>query len=407
MDFSDTPEEATFRTEVRAWLTENAEKRGPGQIYKAKYGEAALVPLSRDWQAKKFDAKLAGITTPKEYGGRGGTQMEQAIYNQEEENFLAPRHLGSGLPLVIPTLLVYGSEEVKKHFIPRILRSDDLWCQLFSEPSAGSDLAGIRTRAERDGDDWIINGQKIWTSNAQHSQWAILVTRSDPETVKHKGLTYFYVDMKSPGIDVRPIKQVSGMANFNEVFLADVRIPDSQRLGEVGEGWRVAITTLMNERVTSGPRPAPDFEDIFGLAREIMLEDGPAIADGSVRDKLSRWYIQSRGVELTRMRVLTAMSRGETPGPENSISKLVSAFKRQEIALYGMDLMDMGGILSDRETSPMKALFQEAMLETPGNRIAAGTDEILRNIIGERVLGLPREVRVDKDIAFKDLPTGV
>lgn len=407
MDFNDTPEDAEFRAEVRDWLSANAEKRGPGQIYKAKYGEAALIPLSQEWQQKKFAAGFAGITTPSEYGGRGGTAFQQAIYDQEEVNFLVPRHIGSGLPLVIPTLQVYGSEEIKQRFIPRILRSDDLWCQLFSEPSAGSDLAGLRTRSERDGDDWVINGQKIWTSNAQHADLAILVTRSDPNAEKHKGLTYFYLDMKSPGIEVRPIKQISGLANFNEVFLTDVRIPDSQRLGKEGEGWKVAITTLMNERVTSGPRPAPDFEDIFGLAREVMIEDGPAVADAAIREKLADWYIKSRGVELTRMRTLTAMSRGQTPGPENSISKLVSAFKRQEIALFGMDLLDMGGAMMSRETMPMRALFQEAALDAPSGRIAAGTDEILRNIIGERVLGLPREIRVDKDLPFRDVPTGV
>ena len=407
MDFTDTTEDAEFRAEVRGWLTANAEEKKPGAIYKAKYGEVALIPLSQEWQTKKFKAGFSGITTPLEYGGRGGTQIQQAIYDQEEVNFLVPRHIGSGIPLVIPTLLVYAKEEDKKKFIPEILCSDKLWCQLFSEPSAGSDLGGIRTRSERDGDDWVINGQKIWTSNAQHADLAILVTRSDPDAEKHKGLTYFYVDMKSPGIEVRPIKQISGMANFNEVFLTDVRIPDSQRLGEEGEGWRVAITTLMNERVSSGARPAPDFEDIFGLARDLEIEDGPAIANAAVREKLAHWYIQARGVDLTRMRTLTAMSRGQTPGPENSISKLVSAFKRQEIALFGMDLMDMGGGLMSRETTPMRAVFQEAALEAPSGRIAAGTDEILRNIIGERALGLPREVRVDKDKPFRDLPTGV
>jgi alkylation response protein AidB-like acyl-CoA dehydrogenase len=220
---------------------------------------------------------------------------------------------------------------------------------------------------------------------------------------KHKGLTYFFVDMKSPGIDVRPIKQMQGFSNFNEVFLTDVRIPDAQRLGDEGEGWRVAITTLMNERFVSGVRPPPNFEDIFGLARDLQIEDGPAIADTAVREKLAQWYIETKGIELIRYRTITALSRGQQPGPENSISKLVLAFGRQQMAAFGMDLMDMGGAVSDRDLAPMRALFQDGLLDAPSGRIAAGTDEILKNIIGERVLGLPREVRTDTDRPFNEL----
>jgi alkylation response protein AidB-like acyl-CoA dehydrogenase len=302
-----------------------------------------------------------------------------------------------------PTLLEFGTDAQKARHIPPILRGEIRWCQGFSEPGAGSDLAGLRTRAVRDGDEWVVNGQKIWNSGAQHADLGILVTRSDPTVEKHKGLTYFFVDMKSPGIEVRPIKQMTGFSNFNEVVLTDVRIPDSQRLGAVGDGWKVAITTLMNERVVSGVRPAPDFNDIFGLARDLQIEDGPAIADPAVREKLADWYIQSRGIELIRFRTITALSRGEQPGPENSISKLVGSFKRQQIAAFGMDLMDMAGAVMDKELMPMRALFQDALLDSPSGRIAAGTDEILRNIIGERVLGLPRDVRADKGIPFNQL----
>jgi alkylation response protein AidB-like acyl-CoA dehydrogenase len=261
----------------------------------------------------------------------------------------------------------------------------------------------LRTRSRRDGDDWVINGQKIWTSGAHQADYGILVTRSDPNAEKHKGLTYFFVDMKTPGIEVRPIKQISGVSNFNEVFFTDARIPDSNRLGKEGEGWKVAITTLMNERVVAGERPPPDFEDIFALSQQLEIETGPAIRNSAIREKLANWYIQTQGVRLTRMRSITALSRGLEPGPENSIGKAVSAYKRQEISAFGMDLMDMAGALTDPDMAPMRALFQDALMESPSSRIAAGTDEILRNVIGERVLGLPREIRVDKGVPFSDL----
>ena len=252
----------------------------------------------------------------------------------------------------------------------------------------------------------MINGQKIWTSGAHFSDYGVIVVRSDPDALKHKGLTYFFLDMKSPGIEVRRIKQVSGVSNFNEVFFTDVRISDSQRLGDVGNGWRVSITTLMNERLAVGERPAPDFDEIFNLARNLDLEDGPAIGNAAVREKLASWYIQMQGLKLTRLRTVTALSRGAEPGPEASITKVVGGMKHQEIANFGMELMDMVGIMLDDETMPMRALFQEALLASPSGRIAGGTDEILRNIIAERVLGLPPDIRVDKDVSFNELPQG-
>jgi alkylation response protein AidB-like acyl-CoA dehydrogenase len=406
MDFDDTPEEAEFRAEARDWLSRNAERRKPGDVYKLRRGEEGLIPLAREWEARKFEGGFAGITVPTDYGGRGGTRLQQVIYSQEEASFITPPGVfGISHGMVVPVLLAYATEEQKQRYVRGTLKGDDLWCQLFSEPGAGSDLAGLRTRAVRDGDDWIVNGQKIWNSGAKDADYGILVTRSDPNVEKHKGLTFFFVDMKSPGIEVRPIKQISGVSVFNEVFLTDVRIPDSQRLGEIGGGWRVAITTLMNERVVSGVRPAPDFEDIFALAKDLELEDGPAIADPAVRQKLADWYIKTQGLKLIRFRTLTALSRGQQPGPENSIGKIVAANKRQEIAGFGMDLMDMGGAMRDEDVMPMRALFQYALLDSPSGRIAAGTDEILRNIIGERVLGLPQDVRVDKGMPFNAVPT--
>jgi len=329
------------------------------------------------------------------------------IYAQEEANYVVPRGFFEiGLGMCIPTLLTWGTEEQKRRYAPKALRGEEIWCQLFSEPAAGSDLAGLRTRSRREGDEWVINGQKIWTSGAHYADFGILVTRSNPDVPKHKGLTFFFLDMKLPGVEVRPIKQISGDSNFNEVFFTDVRVPDSQRLGPEGEGWKVSLTTLMNERFAVGDSPGPDIDEIFALARETELDGRPAIEDSAVRERLAEWYLQTQGLKYTRFRTMTALSRGQTPGPEASITKLVNARKLQDIAHFGIDLLDMAGMVSDREIAPMRGSFQHAMLYSPGLRIAGGTDEILRNIIAERVLGLPGDIRVDKDIPFKDLPTG-
>jgi alkylation response protein AidB-like acyl-CoA dehydrogenase len=408
MDFSDTKTEAAFRAEARAWLERNAEpKRGAFETWDARYGEQDGLARAKDYQRRKAEAGFAGITWPKEYGGRGGTAIEQVVWNQEEAEYIAPRgYFEIGLGMCMPTLFAYGTEEQKCRYAPVALRGEEIWCQLFSEPAAGSDLAGLRTRSVRDGDSWVINGQKIWTSGAHRADWGVLVTRSDPNAPKHKGLTYFFLSMKSPGIEIRRIKQISGASNFNEVYFTDVRIPDSQRLGGVGHGWGVALTTLMNERLTTGETRGPDWDELYALAKRVELEDGPALANAAVRERLADWYVRRQGVRWTRFRVMTALSRGETPGPENSIGKLVSAPMAQDIASFAMDLLDMGGVVSDPELAPMRAAFQDSVLSTPGSRIAAGTDEILKNIIAERVLGLPADVRVDKDVAFRDLPTG-
>lgn len=407
MDFTDTPEEAEYRAHVRAWLDANAEKRTPGALFQAKYGADDLVPLAREWQAKKYAAGFAGITMAKEYGGQGGTQMQQVIYNQEEAEYVTPRGVYEiGLGMCIPTMLTYATEEQKQRYAGPALRGEEIWCQLFSEPVAGSDVAGLISRCERDGDDWIINGQKIWTSGAHFSDYGVIVVRSDPTQLKHKGLSYFFLDMKSPGIETRRIKQISGTSNFNEVFFDNVRVPDAQRLGDVGDGWRVAITTLMNERLAVGQSPPPDFWEAFALARQTELEDGPAIRDSAVRAKLADWYVQMMGLKWGKFRTMTALSRGEQPGPEASITKIVSANKRQQIAGFGLDLMDMGGALFDDDQSPLNAMFQEALLSSPSSRIAGGTDEILRNIISERVLGMPQDDRLDKKVPFDQLPRG-
>jgi alkylation response protein AidB-like acyl-CoA dehydrogenase len=409
MNFDDSPEEAAFRAEARAWLTTNAERRRRGsfETWPSRYGEAEGLARARDFQRRKAAAGFAGLTWPREYGGRGGTAVQQVIYAQEEAAFFVPRgYFEIGLGMCVPTLLAYGTEEQRRRFSPPALRGEEIWCQLFSEPGAGSDLAGLRTRAVRDGDQWILNGQKIWTSGAHFSDWGIVVTRSDASAPKHKGLTFFFLDMRSPGIEVRRIRQISGASNFNEVYFTDVPVPDGQRLGAVGQGWGVALTTLMNERLAIGDIRGPDFDEIFALARAIDLEGGPAIENAAVRERLADWYVRAQGLRWTRFRTMTALSRGQTPGPESSIGKLVNAAKAQEIASFALDLLDMGGAMMDPELAPLRAAFQEALLYSPGGRIAGGTDEILRNIIAERVLGLPPDVRVDKDVPFNELPSG-
>ena len=409
MDFDDTAEEAEFRAGARAFLEQNAQRREPGSglVYRAGNESPEFRQRAKEWQDNKADAGYAGITWPKEWGGRGGTAIEQVIYDQEEAKYVVPRGLFDiGLGMCIPTLCTWGTQAHRDRYARKALRGEEIWCQLFSEPAAGSDLAGLRTRADRDADHWVVNGQKIWTSGAHYCDFGVLVTRSDFAAPKHKGLTYFFLDMKSPGIEIRPIKQISGQSHFNEVFFTDVRIPDSQRLGKPGEGWKVSLTTLMNERYTIGGRTSVGVEDIFELARTIELDDGPALKNAAVRDKLADWYVSSQGLKYSHFRTMTALSRGETPGPESSIGKLVNGSKLQNIAAFALDLMEQGGVLTDPQLVPLAAVFQQTLMTSPSSRIAGGSDEIMRNIIAERVLGLPADVRVDKDLPFSALPTG-
>ena len=345
------------------------------------------------------------LVNEKQYGGGGRSPLEAAAFAEEESALGFPTHyFGISLGQPIPIMLAYAPDEVKQRVAPPAIRGETIWCQLFSEPSAGSDLAAVRLRAERDGDDWVLDGQKLWTSWAHYADYGVILARTDPSVPKHKGLTMFYLDMRSPGVTIKPIKQVSGRSDFNEVYFDNVRIPDSQRLGAVGQGWVVAITTLMNERLTSGELRGPDWDELLAIARTTELEDGGALADAGVRERLADWYVKRQGLRWTRFRVMTALSRGETPGPENSIGKLVSAVQAQDMAAFALDLLDMGGVVFDPDVAPMKAAFQDSVLNAPGMRIAAGTDEILKNIIAERVLGLPQDVRVDREVPFDQLP---
>ncbi len=410
MDFEDTREEAEFRAAVQEWIAANAPKRGDDAadvLGNPRAGD--WMKFQREWQAKKAEAGYARITWPKELGGLGGTPIQQVIFNQEESKagFGGNSPFAIGLGMCIPTLTAYCDRQTLARHVKPALYGEEIWCQLFSEPAGGSDVAGLRTRAERHGDDWTVNGQKVWTTGAQYSDYGLLLTRTDFNVPKHKGLTMFYLAMAAPGVEVRPIKQASGTSGFNEVFFTDVHIPDSQRIGEVGQGWQVALTTLMHERlaVGGGQGGGLDVPQLLALARELELEDGPAIRNGNVREKIADWYVRSAGLKYTTYRTMTALSRGQQPGPEASIAKLVVAGKLQELSAFAMELEGEAGALNGAD-APMQGAFQMGWLAAPGFRIAGGTDEILRNIIAERVLGLPQDVRVDKDVPFNQLPGG-
>ena len=408
MDFEDSPEEAAYRASCRAFLDANAERRKPGEVLGYRRGQDApgAMAEAKAFQRKKFDAGFAGITWPKEWHGQGGTPIQQVIYSQEEAKYKTLTGIfGLGLGMCIPTICRWGTQEQRDRFAPAALRADEVWCQFFSEPAGGSDLGALRTRVERDGDEWVVNGQKIWTSMAHEADYGVLIARSDFDRPKHEGLTFFYLSTKTPGIEMRGIKQMSGSSHFNEVFFNDVRIPDSQRLGPVGGGWKVAISLLMSERYATAENPGPDFEELFEIARDLELEDGPALDNAGVQEKLAEFYVRAQGLRFTKYRTMTALSRGETPGPEASIGKLVSASKLQEITSYGLELLGAAGVMNGADM-PLGGIFEEALIYAPAMRIAGGTDEILRNTIAERVLKLPPDMRADKGMAFKDIPTG-
>ena len=401
MDFNDTPEQARFREEASTWLAENVPTDEPFR---------ALPPLEQAklWQKRKYDAGWACIGWAPEFGGRGASAIEEVIWRQEESKYELPATfflIGQGM--IAPTLMAWASDEDKARFLPPLASGEEVWCQLFSEPAGGSDLAALRTRAERDGDGWLINGQKIWTSGAHFSDYGVIVVRTDPTVPKHRGLSYFYVDMRAPGVEIKPIKQLTGESDFNEVYFTDVRVGDSQRLGEVGQGWQVSLTTLMNERAAiGGGFGQMDALLAMSVAQEVEIDGRPALEDSAVRAKIANWYVQESGLKYTGYRSLTALSRGELPGPENSIGKLVGAPKMQAMASYLMDLLDASGAIADKVLAAKAGIIQHAYMGAPGLRIAGGTDEIMANIIAERVLGLPQEPRLDKGIPFNEVPTG-
>jgi alkylation response protein AidB-like acyl-CoA dehydrogenase len=406
MDFNDTPEEAAFRAEARAWLAANAplRARADSLLVNQETGDfSAELPRARAWQAAKFDAGFGAIAFPVEVGGRGGSAMQAMIFMEEEARFDVPatNHFMIVNRGCCSLLLRRGSPAQRAELVRPSLRGDLLWCQLFSEPGAGSDLAGVRTRAERDGGDWVVNGQKIWTSNAHLADWGVLVARTDPALPKHQGLGFFLVDMRSAGIETRPIRQLTGGSNFNEVFLENLRVPDACRIGGATEGWKVVIAFLAGERSNIAVKELqPLIAGLVRLARRVEIDGRPAIEDGGVRERLASFHVREAGVRFTVQRMLTALSRNEEPGPEIAIGKLVLGTLVQEMTAFALDLMQAQGLVMDAAHAPAGGTWQTEWLGSVVDRLGGGTDEIMRNVIGERILGLPEDVRVDKGVPF-------
>ena len=407
MNFDDSPEEAAFRAEVVAFLEANASRKQAGSLANSYYGrppseeaERAHVAECKAWQRVKYDNGWAGITWPKEYGGRGGTAVQQGIFNQEESKFDVPTGVFSvGIGMAGPTLIAHGTDEQKRRYLDPMLRGEEVWCQLFSEPNAGSDLAGLATSAVRDGDEWVVNGQKVWNSGAHYSDLGILLTRTDLDAPKHRGITYFLVDMRSSGVEVRPLKQITGAAHFNEVFLSDVRIPHENILGAPNAGWGPILTTLANERTAiGGGQSQVSIDDFVDLARRFGVAGDPR-----VRQELARQYSYFQTVRYMSYRVQTAASKGVAPGPESSVLKLATTRRLTHAGDLAMALSGAAGMLADDDAF-LGGFWQQQFLNQWMSKIGGGTDQVQRNIVGENVLGLPSEPRVDKNVAFRDIP---
>ncbi len=405
MDFDDTPEEAAFRAEARAWLDVHAIPKGHPDDFSAgmwstDYSEADYVKRCREWQGVLARGGWAGITWPRECGGRGGRPIEAAIFNQEQARFgVSNGVFAIAIGMVGPTILAHGTTDQQARYLPPMLRGDEVWCQLFSEPEAGSDLAAVTTRAVLDGDEWVVTGQKVWTSAAHRAEWGILLARTDPDVPKHKGITYLLVDMASPGIEIRPLRQMTGDAHFSEVFLDEVRIPVHQVLGEVGEGWRVAQTTLASERsAIAGGSGGADPPGLIALAR-----DRGVAGDPLVRQAVVEAHLRGELLRYLRLRSQTALSKGTRPGPEGSVMKLAYARFMQQMTTTAMHLQGALGMLDEPGLLPRGGVWTTKFLHSPSLRIAGGSDQIQGNIIGERVLGLPAEPRTDRDTPFREL----
>ncbi len=404
MDFKDSPEQAEFRQQVQTWLKANAKPKTGDSVRGSQEGRYEQAKV---WYKKVFDAGYACITWPKEYGGAGLSQIHKVIWSQEVAKYDEPDgYFVIGQGNCGPAIMQFASEAQKTELLPRMASAEDVWCQLFSEPSAGSDVAGLRTKAEQKGDKWIVNGQKIWTSGAQHSDYGVILCRTDPDISKYRGMTMFFIDMKQAGVDVQPITQMDGGSHFNEVFFNNAEIPDSQRLGDVGGGWGAALLVLMNERLAiSGIQP-DGFPELLKLVQTLEIDGEPLRNNPLVRERLAHWYCQHAGIKASTNRMLTAVAKGGMPGAEAALGKLVGAVMNQDIANYALQLMGDTGAICEETLAEQHAHFQNTVMFAPGIRLAGGTDEVMRNIIAEQVLGLPQEPRADKGIAFKDIPSG-
>ncbi len=398
-----------FRAEVRAWLKANGKRVDDHATGAETDGETVdYLTKARVFMNKLYDAGFSGLSWPKEYGGQSLTMNHQRVFNEEANGYdLQSSPFMVTLGMCAPTLLQYGTEAQREEHIPKMLRGDEVWCQLFSEPGAGSDVAGLTTKAVQDGDEWVINGQKVWTSGAHFSKFGLIVTRTNVEVPKHKGISMFIVDMSSPGVTVRPLRQMSGGSGFNEVFFDNVRVPASNLVGEIDHGWMAAIGTLMNERVSIGAgggglgrgSGTPQFDNLSELATKVGKKH-----DSATRQELASIYVEERLIQILGDRMRAGMKAGKAPGPEGSIAKLSGSELGKRSADMAMSLLaETGQAWTDDDE--VAAHAASTLLASPGSAIAGGTPEIMRNILGERSLGLPKEPQVDRDMPFKDVKT--
>jgi alkylation response protein AidB-like acyl-CoA dehydrogenase len=412
----DTPELTEFRRRCREFLAANAKplrRRQPGDDDAddmAAAAQGADVTAAKRYQAALYDAGLAGITWPVEVGGQGLTAEHQRVFNEEASGYETPTAVYTiGLGMVIPTIVEHGTDDQKERYVRKALRGEEIWSQLFSEPGAGSDVASLQMRAERDGDEFVLNGQKVWTTGAQHSDFGAVIARTNPDMPKHRGITMLIIDFRAAGIDIRPLRQMNGGSGFNEVYFTDVRVPATNVVGQIDDGWRCAIAMLANERVAIGAggagggarRGAGDgIGAMVALARRRGLIDDPVIRQGLVDV-----YIRQRIMSFIGLRIRAAVQSGKAPGPEGSIAKLAGALLSQRTSNLGAAIAGPAAqawLPDDRKGGR----WATAVLSSPASRIAGGTDEVQRNIIGERVLALPKEPQVDRDLPFRQLKVG-
>jgi len=393
MDLNLTTEETKFRDELRAWLEANVPK--DWNEWREKPLEESFSYL-RAWQRKLYEGGWAAVSWPKEYGGRSATLMEQSLFWEEMARVEAPPMANSlGLGLIGPTIIAYGTDEQKKRFIPKILSAEEIWCQGFSEPNAGSDLASLQTEARLDGDHYVVNGQKVWTSYGWIGNWCELVVRTDPTVAKHKGLSVLLIDMKSPGVEVRPLKQMTGESEFNELFFRDVRVPVANILGKVNDGWNVAVSTLMYERGSYGARLHLLFKRsinrLIELSRTFQKNGRPAAEDPITRQKLAQCFAEIEIMRWNQLRAFSRVTATGVPGPEGSIQKIFWSELNQRIQQIAQEMFGPYGQLQAGDSHAVdNGIWSYGYLRTRGNTIEAGTSEVQRNIIGHFVLGLPR-----------------
>ena len=399
---ADEVDEEGFRTKVRSFLKEHASPRTEAEHGADQRNDVAQ---AKGFQRALYEAGLAGLTWPKPYGGQGLPGRYQTLYNNEAAQYDLP--IGAfaiGFGMCMPTLLTHGTEEQKERFVRPALKGEEIWCQLFSEPSSGSDLASLRSAVVRDGDEWVLNGQKVWTSGAHYSQYAILLARSDPNQPKHRGLSMFILDMSSPGITVRPLRQMTGQAHFNEVFFDDVRIPADQILAEPGDGWRCAITVLMNERVGASRSSAEKTSRLAPISTHLKVARARGLlSDPLVRQDLMDLVVRYWAADLLGLRQRQSVPPGGVPGPDGSLNKLGGAILSKRSAKVAARVAGPGSMAwSDADSDEAAAV--QMLLSTPSSSIAGGSNQVMRNILGERVLGLPKEPGVDPNTPFRDLP---